>query len=300
MARYELSCADTALRQIANEQHGAFSQRQALDAGFTRGQVTARLASGAWSALHAGVFVASTTRPSRATYAVAGRLYCGGRAWFSHLTAARLLGLDPLMTSPAVWVTVPFDVVRRPRPGLVITRSRRVDGFTTTVQGQPTMQAARTVVDLAQVLDRDALRRVLYDAVGRQIVTAAHVLTAAEDFGGRAGVALLRQVVDEFEEAFDSALEAEADRRFRAAGLAFDRQVEVWDDGFLIARLDFADEQLRMGIEIDGARYHASRDAQYRDRRRDRELRRLGWEIARFATDDVRVGWRAMVEHVQF
>ena len=290
--------ADSTLRVIAHGQYGVFSRQQALDAGLTRGQVTARLAAGAWSALYPGVLIASSTRPSPATRANAARLYCGDRAWFSHVTAARLLGVDPLITSSAVWLTVPADVVRRPRAGLVITRSRRIDGFTTSVQGQPTLTAARTIVDLAQLLDGDALRRVIYDVVARRLVTAEQVLSAAQDFGGRAGLALLGRVLDEFDDAFDSALEAEADQRFREAGLVFDRQVEVWDHGFLVARLDFADEQRRLGIEIDGARYHSGPEARRRDRLRDRELHRLGWQIVRFGADDVRRAWRDMVQRL--
>lgn len=157
---------------------------------------------------------------------------------------------------------------------------------------------ARTIVDLAQLLDGDALRRVIYDVVARRLVTAEQVLSAAQDFGGRAGLALLGRVLDEFDDAFDSALEAEADQRFREAGLVFDRQVEVWDHGFLVARLDFADEQRRLGIEIDGARYHSGPEARRRDRLRDRELHRLGWQIVRFGADDVRRAWRDMVQRL--
>jgi very-short-patch-repair endonuclease len=299
MTSIDASGPDAVLRGIADGQHGVFTRSQAISAGFTRRQVTARLASGIWSTLHAGVLAATTTQLSRASHAVAGRLYCAPQAWFSHATAARLLGVDPLIVTPHVWVTVPIDVVRRPRPGLIVTRSRRIDGYTTVAHGQPTLDAARTVVDMSQLLDRDALRRVMYDAVGRNVVTAQQVLAAAEDFGGRAGIALLRRVIDEFEDTFDSALEAEADERFRAAGLVFDRQVEVWDGSFLVGRLDFADEDLRLGIEIDGASFHAGREAQRRDRLRDRELRRLGWEITRFGTDDVRRCWRAMITHVE-
>lgn len=50
-------------------------------------------------------------------------------------------------------------------------------------------------------------------------------------------------------------------------------------DGSLLARLDLAEPTLKIGLECQSWRWHATPDAQHRDARRKGRLRRLGWEI---------------------
>ncbi|MGH8823196.1 MAG: DUF559 domain-containing protein [Jiangellaceae bacterium] len=290
--------ADQALAALAASQFGAFTRKQAYQAGLSRGQVTDRLASSLWVPVHPKVMIAATTPLRAATRAVAGLLYAGDRAWFSHATAARLRGIDPQIVDPRIWITVPIDVVRTKRPGLQITRSRRTTGFTSEAHGFPTMTDARTIVDLARIVDHVALQRILYDVVRREVVTIEGVLAAAEDFGGRAGIAMLREVATEFSPEYESALEVEADTAFRRAGIYLEPQLEVRDGPLLIARLDFGDERAKVGIEIDGLRFHSTQSARRYDRQRDRALRRRGWQIERFTAEDVRRTPTSMVRHV--
>lgn len=292
------STADAALAVLASSQFGAFSREQVFQAGLSRGQMIDRLASGLWVLIHPKVMIAATTPLSTATRAVAGLLYAGNRAWFSHVTAARLRGIDPQLIDPRIWVTVPVDVVRTKQTGLQITRSRRITGFTSVAHGFPTMADARIIVDLASIADRAALQRILYDVVSRDVVTMEDVLAAAEDFGGRAGIAMLREVATEFSAENESALELEADTAFRRAGIHLEPQLEVWDGPVLIARLDFGDPTAKIGIEIDGLRFHSTQSARRYDRQRDRALRRRGWLIERFTTEDVRRTPTSMVRHV--
>ena len=292
------STADAALAVLASSQFGAFSREQVFQAGLSRGQMIDRLASGLWVLIHPKVMIAATTPLSTATRAVAGLLYAGNRAWFSHVTAARLRGIDPQLIDPRIWVTVHVDVVRTKQTGLQITRSRRITGFTSVAHGFPTMTDARTIVDLASIADRAALQRILYDVVSRDVVTMEDVLAAAEDFGGRAGIAMLREVATEFSAENESALELEADTAFRRAGIHLEPQLEVWDGPVLIARLDFGDPTAKIGIEIDGLRFHSTQSARRYDRQRDRALRRRGWLIERFTTEDVRRTPTSMVLHV--
>ena len=160
------------------------------------------------------------------------------------------------------------------------------------------MTDARTIVDLAGIADRAAFQRILYDVVSRDVVTIEDVLAAAEDFGGRAGIAMLREVATEFSPEYESALELEADTAFRRAGIYLEPQLEVWDGPVLIARLDFGDPTAKIGIEIDGLRFHSTQSARRYDRQRDRALRRRGWLIERFTTEDVRRTPTSMVRHV--
>jgi hypothetical protein len=290
---------EAVLAETAGRQFGVFTRQQAYDAGVSRRQVIARLASKLWLPIHPGVLIAATTPHTAGARAVGALLYAGDRAWFSHGTAARLRGIDPRHTDYRTWITVPFDVVRSQRPGVKITRSRRIAGFVSTAHGFPTLNDARTIVDLARLVDAAVLRRVLYDVVNRQVVTVDAVLAAAEDFGGRTGIAMLRQVADEFNSDFESGLEMEADLAFRREGLDLEPQVEVWDGPLLVARLDFALEKIKLGIEIDGAASHSTPEARRHDKLRDRALRRRGWQVERFTTEDVRRNPGAMVRHIR-
>ena len=278
---------DDRLAAAAQVQAGVFTRAQAFEAGFTRGQIDFRLANGLWTTLHPRVYCAKTAKDTREMRAVASLLHCGEPACFSHLTAARLLGIDAPKLAAETWLTIPHGRYASPRPGTIVKRTRNFPS-PRRAYGYPVTPPARTVVDLAALLDTYQMRKVLYDVTCRGALTVQQILGVAEGMGGRTGVRSLRRVLQEFDPALESILEDDAARHFAAAGIALEPQVEVWDGGFLVARLDFADRRRKLAIEIDGFRWHEGRAAQTRDRRRDRELRRLGWTVLRFTTDDVR------------
>lgn len=237
--------------------------------------------------LHPQVYCAATTLPGRATYAVAARLHLGEDAVFSHLTAGRLLRIAVETIDERAWLTTAIGTRPAHRPGVVVTRATDMTRVTSRWD-QPVFDVPRTVVDLARVLDAERLTGVLFDVCRRGATTVTEILAVAEAVGRRPGSGLLRRVADEFDPAYDSGLEAEAAGHFVRAGLALESQHEVLDGWWLLARLDFADVERRLGIEIDGHRHHSSRAARERAARRDAELRRRGWVVLRFTSDDVR------------
>jgi very-short-patch-repair endonuclease len=58
------------------------------------------------------------------------------------------------------------------------------------------------------------------------------------------------------------------------------------EDGWLIARLDLAYRELRLGLEYDGD-HHREREVFRRDAVRFNRLRLSGWTVLRFTADDV-------------
>lgn len=52
-------------------------------------------------------------------------------------------------------------------------------------------------------------------------------------------------------------------------------------------RLDFADVQNKIAVEIDGFDYHSSKEHIIKDRERQRNLEKMGWKIVRFAGSEV-------------
>lgn len=106
-------------------------------------------------------------------------------------------------------------------------------------------------------------------------------------------------MLDGFDPAAESIVEADAGRVFCAADLELEQQVEICDGASMIARLDFADRKRKIAVEIDGLSFHSGYDALTNDRRRDRLLQRVGWTVLRFTADDVRLRPQRMVEEMK-
>ena len=76
-----------------------------------------------------------------------------------------------------------------------------------------------------------------------------------------------------------------------ARGIQMIDEYRVHDtDGTLLAELDLAIPELRIGIECQSWRWHGSPAAQAADARRKRRLRLLGWEIVDVWWSDLRRG----------
>jgi predicted transcriptional regulator of viral defense system len=146
--------------RLAGAQHGAFDRAQAKLAGMSTFSIARRTKSGAWVRILPGVYRAAGAPESWRQKVVAGCLWAGERAVVSHVTAARIHGLEgiprPSRGEP-IELTVRFGTQRR-APGFVVHRSRKVDDADVTViDGVPATTLARTLADLAARLDEKAL-----------------------------------------------------------------------------------------------------------------------------------------------
>ena len=289
---------DGVLALVAADQFGCFTVSQAVEAGFTNAGVRRRVRDGIWRSVHPGVLVAATSPTTRAVRASAARLRVGPLAMFSDFTGARLLGMDVRHANADVWLRAPMTAGVRSWPGVRVTRSRH-EVEPVSAYGQPVVPPARTIVDLAGRVSERALTGLLYDVARRGVLGIDQVVATAESIGGGlAGLRKLRHAVVGFDPAFEAMVEAHAAAALADAGLIFTPQVEVRDGPFLIARLDLADEELKLAVEIDGYRYHGSRDAQRRDRTRDRRTRVFGWTILRYDAVDALERLPALVREV--
>ncbi|HEU4703846.1 MAG TPA: hypothetical protein VFS37_15300 [Conexibacter sp.] len=110
--------------------------------------------------VHRGVYAVGHARLTRDGHRSAALLAAGDRAALSHREAAALHALLP-SAGTRVELTTPDQ--RRVR-GVNVHRARleRVD--VTTVEGLPVTTVARTLVDLADVVPRERLRKALEEA----------------------------------------------------------------------------------------------------------------------------------------
>src|SRR5207342_1271248 len=129
---------------------------------------------------HRGVYALGHYPPSAHARAMAAVLACGPGALLSHCSAAALWELGPR------WST-PVDVTargHRHHPGIRVHRSRELDA---TVQfGIPVTTPARTLLDLADVLDDAALARAVNEARLQRYLTLAELAALLDRSPGRA------------------------------------------------------------------------------------------------------------------
>jgi very-short-patch-repair endonuclease/predicted transcriptional regulator of viral defense system len=291
---------DVQLHRLAATQHWLVTRDQAGTLGLTPRQVSLRLHNGALTRMHKGVYAVAGGPRTYEQSVLAACLSAGGVA--SHRTAAvlwRLRGFE----SGVIEVTVPV-----PHPpalaGVLCHRSRRLErADVTRLNAIPVSRVCRTLLDVGTVAP-ELFAGALEDALHRGLESVRSLERMLDRVGGngRGGTAALRQALadrDPANEPTESALEdafVSLMHRHRVPDLARQHRVTVADGRRI--RLDFADPELKLDVEVDGRRWHSQpRDVQ-RDRRRDRILVALGWTVLRYSWDDVRVRGAEVVEEV--
>ncbi|MDT7572226.1 MAG: hypothetical protein QOE05_2400 [Actinomycetota bacterium] len=266
----------------ARTQSGLLHERDLVRISPRSDEFRRRMRSGLWHEVLPGVLAPLLLDVHREVLEAAAMLWAKA-GWLSHHSAARREGIW-VPDDTSVHVGVPFADGHRSRPGVAVTRTRQVpelatDGF---FRWTP---PARTVVDLAQLLDERTLSAVLLSAVRKEKATAAEVAAAAQALAFRPGLARLTRVVGLWTPERESLLEDQlhADVLSVAEGFRVVRQLVVRDrSGRPLGRADVAIEELRLAFEADGLLFHST-DAQIAsDQRRDRQFMGGGWQTARF------------------
>jgi very-short-patch-repair endonuclease len=123
---------------------------QLLDAGVTRHEIAARLASSRLNELHRGVYLVGAVLGAHSRE-MAALLACGQRSVLSHRSAASLWNLLPYPATATVWVTIPPERnagrarIKTMRATLADRDIRKRDGLRLT-------SPPRTILDMASLL----------------------------------------------------------------------------------------------------------------------------------------------------
>jgi very-short-patch-repair endonuclease len=150
-------------------------------------------------------------------------------------------------------------------------------------RGVPVTSVPRTLVDLAAVLSPDDLARACHEAGVLHGTTPAQVEAVLERRPTSPGAGQLRRVLRGDLHVTLSHLERAFLRRLRAAGLPLPETNRPAGG----RRVDCRWPQRRLTVELDGYRFHGSRHAWERDRRREREARARGDDFRRYTYGDV-------------
>ena len=277
------------LLEVAARQHSVFTLSQALACGLSAEAVRHRLRTGRWQTVGRGVYRLPGTASTWEQGLTALTLAAGPGAVASHRSAAALLGIPGFRRTP------PFEVTttrrRRHRAGVAHVHQATTlpARHLTLLEGIP----ARTLLELAATVPARRAERALDNCLSLGLVTARSVAAVLHEAGGRghAGSALLGELLsDRADGAAAPASELEA--RFlalvRSEGLQEPvRQMDAGDDAGWVGRVDFAYREVRLLIELDSRRHHASNLDFEADRARDNRLVAAGWRV-------IRISWRQL------
>jgi Transcriptional regulator, AbiEi antitoxin/REase_MTES_1575 len=280
---------DVLIARLAERQHGVVSLPQLQCLGLSARAVRDRVAAGRLTRIHRGVYAVGHGRLTQRGRWMATVLAYGPEAVLSHRSAAALHGIRP-NNRRKVDVTVPSPSARA-RPGIDVHRSTTLQAADiTTIDGIPCTSLARTLLDLAEVVDRRSVERAVGEAEVRRIFDLRAVEDVLSRAIGRRGAPVLQSVLADY--VGPTLTDEELEERFltlcRAAGLPTP-EVNAWitlDDG-IAYKIDFLWRAEHLAVETDGWESHGTRQSFENDRRRDRLLRLAGWEVIRFTWRDV-------------
>jgi predicted transcriptional regulator of viral defense system len=245
---------DRRLAAIAGRQYGVVSRRQLLSAGFDRGGIERRLASGRLHRLHRGVYAVGHTVLSVRGRWLAAVMACGVGAVLSHRSAAALWGIRPTST-PRIDITVPRTSGVRSTAAIEVHRSRRPIAATNH-ERIPVTTPGQTLADLATALPRRALEKAAEQAEALRLdfaIPAAH--PGAERLHDAMAHDLTRTTRSPLEDAFLELCD----------GCGIGRPlVNTLAEGI---EVDFCWPECRLIVETDGHAHHGTRAAFERDPR---------------------------------
>ena len=216
---------------------------------------------------------------------MAAVLSCGSGAVVSHRTAAKLHGLLDYNGSK-LDVTVPGRRGRRRGHILVHGSTTLTAKDVTVVNNVPCTTVARTLFDLAEVVDRRRHERAFDQAEVEEVLDMAAITDQLERNSTRPAARKTRALLAEHYPG-STLTESQLEEAFlalcRAAGLP-QPEVQQWihlPDGGDPIRADFLWRKERVIVETDGEKYHKTSQRRSSDRRKDQRLTVYGFRPMR-------------------
>jgi len=275
------SIPDELSSAIAARQFGLVTREQALRAGLTPDCIKGRLGVGRWEHRLPRVYAMAGSPETWEQRAMAAQLWAGPGAALSHLTAAAIWHLRE--RRPLVIDLITHRNIRA--PGVRVHRSQLSSNDVVRVGAFVLTSGARTIIDLAGVVDEARLENCLEHALHDRLLDLSQLRAQLQQVGskGRRGAGVLHQLLDIRDSA---AAPAESDvetllfRVVRKARLPLpERQHCVWDDKEFVARIDFAYPDVLLATPVDSYKWHSRRHVWEKDIDQRNWLQSLGWRL---------------------
>jgi very-short-patch-repair endonuclease len=274
------------LAELARRQHGIVTAAQLRDLGLTMRAVQYRVSDGRLHPIHRGVYAVGHRNLSDNALFVAAVLAVGRDAALSHLSAAALWGFRNWNRNQGGWVDVTVPRRVKPRRGIRLhtVRSLAADDATQCA-GIPTTTPARTLLDLADVLNEKQLTRAVHEAEVQRRITPAALARRLDHANGRRGASRLAAVIalgpaptrSDLEDLILEFLARHGFPRPRTNARVAGEEV------------DFHFPSTRLVIEADSARYHGTEIRREADRRKQARLEAAGYHVIRLDWKQVTV-----------
>ena len=275
----ELTTPDVLIARLAAPQHGVVTQPQLLAVGLDRNAIKYRLRVGRLHLLHRGVYAVGHRPPSPLATAIAAVLACGPDAVLSHRSAAALWRIVPRWPA-TVEVTAP---TKHRLKGIHIHRSPNPDA--TTHYGIRVTTPARTLVDLADVLNPKQLTRALNEAQVQRLTTPKELATLLTRYPGRRTSQLTPE---------RGATRSPLEDRFVRFLKRHDLPLPEFNQLIADHEVDAVYREQKLVIELDSRQFHSTAHAFENDRDRDADLLNAGFPTLRIT--DQRLKHHATIE----
>jgi predicted transcriptional regulator of viral defense system len=263
------------LAALAERQHGVLSHGQVVAAGLGPRTIRRRVEAGRLHPLHRGVYAFGRERTTRRGRWMAAVLACGEGALLSHRSAAALWGL---MRSREDQVEVSASS-RHERPDIAVHEGGICRDERTIVERIPVTSVARTLFDVAEVVD-DRQLELAFEEADRLGQLEMRQLEAVCARGvGRRALRPIRRLIDaaSLPTTTRSPLEERIIALCREHGLPLPQT----NCTVLDCEVDAYWPRERLVVEADGWAFHRHRAAFERDRARDAAMQAAGYRVVR-------------------
>lgn len=237
--------------------------------GLTRGKLRWN-----YTAVHPRVYLANDAERTVSVNALAAWLWTGRSGIIAGRAAAALLG--------AKWVdaSTPIELITehtRPRPGVIVREERIAPDEITYIGEMRITNPARTALDLARHLPRDAAVAHLDALAAATGVSAADALLLAGRYRGARGIRRARAALALMDAGAQSPQETRLRLLLIDAGFSRPRtQIRV-SDGINEAFIDMGYDEPMVGLDYEGAQHSADRGRYVHDIGRAELVDSQGW-----------------------
>jgi very-short-patch-repair endonuclease len=272
---------DSHLRRLAFRQDDLVSSWQLRHAGWSWGKIDHHVRRGGWRRLHRGVFLLTSSPPTRRQLWFAATL-TSPDSFLSHGSGGACYGFYRFQRGYEV-VTRPGRGGRRRHGDLLAFRSTTLQHEFTRHHGIPITTAARVLVDLAPGLDRKRLGRAFRESIRLNCTSARRVRDSLHRHPFAPGTRVLRELASRYAHIPYHRTRSDAE------GLALE---VLHDAGIELPRVNtrIGGEEADLAwphgllIEIDGPQFHRFPDE---DARKVEAWRRANYTVRRISSDDV-------------
>ncbi|KAA0273329.1 MAG: DUF559 domain-containing protein [Acidobacteria bacterium] len=269
---------DTEIAEIARQQHGVVSSTQLEDLGLGGRAVRKRCSAGRLHRIHRGIYAVGHSRLTIQGYRMAAVLFGGPGTVLGHRAAGSEWDLRHWRGAPSIITPTP----RRPIAGIEIHHSVLPADERTVLDGIPITTWPHTLLDLATILDHDALVRALNEAEARRLSDPLSLAALLDRHRGRRGAGALRRALDDGA-ACRGVTRGELEERFAAFVRRRRLPPPLLNAPVVAAEHNYVADALwpaaRLIVELQSVSHHGSPRAMSADADRTRRLTLAGYRV---------------------